>query len=64
MESWVIIGPFWVIKGGKKASQPPAAQNPGNAPACVKYRDIYILEDMLSVSSATLFADNKCQIYT
>ena len=34
LESLVIIGPLWVKYGGKSAYQPPAAQNPGNAPEC------------------------------
>ena len=33
LESWVINGPLWVKYGGKTACQPPAAQNPGHAPA-------------------------------
>ena len=33
LECWVIFGHLWVKNGGEKAYQPPAAQNPGNAPA-------------------------------
>ena len=32
LKNWLIIGPLWVKYGAKTACQPPAAQNPGNAP--------------------------------
>ena len=64
MESWVIIGPLWVKYGGKTAYQPPAAQNPGNAPVpSIARIEIYIVINQNNSSKYVHIAINKYFVY-
>ena len=62
LECWVIFGHLWVKNGGEKAYQPPAAQNPGNAPTTAQEILCQVPVLLRTVKALLSIANILCQI--